>query len=92
MKREINDVTNPGHCCPGHDTYPADTFSSKRSKHARARDIKKEHRHVRRVKKHRLRNTPSEIIAGSDLEGRIPRFRNTSTTVDSGPFEGDTDS
>ncbi|EBX1873577.1 hypothetical protein DRD23_08690 [Salmonella enterica subsp. enterica serovar Enteritidis] len=92
MKREINDVIDPGSCCPGHDTFPADTYRSNRSKKARAEGIKKEHRHVRRVKKHRLRNTPSEIIAGSDLEGRILRFRNTSTTVDSGPLEGDSDS
>lgn len=55
MKREIIDVYYPGYCCPGHDDYPNDTYRSNRSIRARARDIKKEHRHARRVKKFLLR-------------------------------------
>lgn len=57
MKRQILSVC-PGYhttgCCPGHDTYPAETYKSNRSKRARSRDIKKEHRHFRRVMKQRL--------------------------------------
>jgi len=54
MKREITDVYYPGYCCPGHDDYPGDTYRNRRSKKARAKGIKKEHRHARRVKKHML--------------------------------------
>jgi len=51
MKREILkfkrglDISG---CCPGHDDWPHETYSSNRSKRARARDIGKEHRYVRR--------------------------------------------
>lgn len=38
-------------CCPGHDKFPNDSYNSRRSKKARARDIKKEHRMVRRILK-----------------------------------------
>lgn len=55
MRREICDVYNPGHCCPGHDKYPNDTYSNNRSKSCRAKGIKKEHRHARRVKKYLLK-------------------------------------
>lgn len=51
MKREIIDVYYPGYCCPGHDDYPRDTYRNRRSKKARSKSIKKEHRHARRVKK-----------------------------------------
>lgn len=55
MKREIlalrRDVSG---CCPGHDVYPDDTYSSNRSKRARSRDIGKEHRYVRRKLKEQL--------------------------------------
>ena len=51
MKREIALV--PGalksSCCPGHDTWPCETYSNRRSKRARARDKKLEHRYARRV-------------------------------------------
>ena len=51
MKREIMSV--PGavfDCrCPGHDTWPCETYSNRRSKRARARDKKLEHRYARRV-------------------------------------------
>lgn len=42
---------NPRHdqsCCPGHDTYPRDTYRSPRSKRAQARDTKLAHRAERR--------------------------------------------
>lgn len=51
MKREILDVYQPGHCCPGHDKYPSDTYKNRRSVSKRAEGIKKEHRHARRVKR-----------------------------------------
>lgn len=54
MKREITDVYYPGYCCPGHDDYPGDTYRNRRSKKARSKGIKKEHRHARRVKKQML--------------------------------------
>lgn len=54
MKREIVDVYNPGHCCPGHDKYPSETYKNRRSKIARSEGIKKEHRHARRVKRNNL--------------------------------------
>ncbi|EPX4280057.1 hypothetical protein ACH1ZL_06550 [Citrobacter freundii] len=54
MKREITDVFSPGSCCPGHDKYPADKYKNRRSVHARAEGIKREHRHSRRVKRHEL--------------------------------------
>jgi hypothetical protein len=38
-------------CCPGHDDWPRETYRGKRSKHARSRDIKKEHRYARRKTK-----------------------------------------
>lgn len=52
MKREIKNVKLGRHfggCCPGHDTYPDDSYANGRSKEARSRDKKKEHRHARRV-------------------------------------------
>lgn len=59
MKREIRDVC-PGidtdFCCPGHDTWPCEAYNNRRSIRRRAKDKKKEHRYVRRVKKHKLRN------------------------------------
>lgn len=36
-------------CCPGHDKYPCETYRNRRSKKARSRDIKREHRLVRRT-------------------------------------------
>lgn len=51
MKREIINYTKVGRCCPGHDNYPCETYSSRRSKKARARDKAKEHRHARRASK-----------------------------------------
>lgn len=50
MKREI--ITVLRHvtgCCPGHDKYPGDTYSSNRSKRARSRSKKNEHQHARSI-------------------------------------------
>lgn len=52
MKREI-DTLRSGHsgCCPGHDDYPTEKYSSRRSTKARSRDKTKEHKHVRTLNK-----------------------------------------
>lgn len=42
-------------CCPGHDDFPCETYSSRRSKRARSRDIKKEHRYVRKLQRRELK-------------------------------------
>lgn len=55
MKREILKLKrHVCGCCPGHDDYPNESYKSSRSKHARSRDIKKEHRHARRVQRQNL--------------------------------------
>lgn len=54
MRREIEVYKGPrrmDQCCPGHDDWPNDTYRNRRSKAARARDIKREHRYIRRVLK-----------------------------------------
>lgn len=43
-------------CCPGHDSYPNQTYRNRRSKKARARGIKQEHRAFRRIMKQRSRS------------------------------------
>jgi len=49
MKREILGLKRGvSSCCPGHDQFPDDTYKNNRSKRARSRDIKKEHRLARR--------------------------------------------
>jgi hypothetical protein len=50
-------------CCPGHDTWPNEVYKNRRSIRARARDIKREHRYVRRVLKGRLRNNMKLEVA-----------------------------
>ncbi|ANA49246.1 hypothetical protein PMW_121 [Pseudomonas phage phiPMW] len=55
MKREVKDLMRVYQCCPGHDDWPCDTYKNRRSKKARSRDIAKEHRYVRRVKKQNLK-------------------------------------
>lgn len=60
MKREI--LTMKRHvcgCCPGHDKFPAETYSSRRSKKARARNKKVEHQQVRTIQK---RNIALQLI------------------------------
>jgi hypothetical protein len=55
MKREIRQlVSNMDDCCPGHDSYPSDTYSSRRSKKARSKGIKREHKYVRHLVKQEL--------------------------------------
>lgn len=44
----------PG-CCPGHDILPAETYNSRRSKRARARDKKMGHQLARTRAKRVLR-------------------------------------
>lgn len=43
-----------GGCCPGHDEWPDDTYRSRRSKRARARDKKHEHKLARSILKRQL--------------------------------------
>lgn len=63
MKRELADLTRLENCCPGHDVYPTGTYSSNRSKRARSRDIKIEHRYVRRVKEQMLiKEVKNEVL------------------------------
>jgi hypothetical protein len=56
MKREIFEINRyASSCCPGHDKWPNEKYSSNRSTRARSRDIAKEHRYVRRIKKMKLK-------------------------------------
>lgn len=52
-------------CCPGHDNFPNETYSNRRSKRARARDNKLLHRTARARLKHELlqelRDLPEDI-------------------------------
>lgn len=41
-------------CCPGHDKFPSETYGSRRSKKARARDKQIEHQTVRSIRKRDL--------------------------------------
>lgn len=59
MRREIERIKLRKHvsgCCPGHDDFPIETYSSNRSKRARSRDKKKEHRFARRILNMVLKN------------------------------------
>jgi hypothetical protein len=63
MKREILDAKRGLHisgCCPGHDDFPIDSYRNRRSKHARSRDKKNEHKYVRRIKKLVLKTLTDE--------------------------------
>jgi hypothetical protein len=42
-------------CCPGHDKFPADTYSNRRSKKAQTRDTKVAHRMERRRVKQKVK-------------------------------------
>lgn len=66
MKREIVEICQPGWCCPGHDKFPGDTYRNNRSKRARSRGIKKEHRYVRRIKKTRLQREVNTFSLGEE--------------------------
>lgn len=41
-------------CCPGHDAWPVECYRNNRSKRARSKCIKREHRNARRVSKMKL--------------------------------------
>ena len=52
MKREISLVAGAlkdSRCCPGHEMWPCETYANRRSKRARSRDKKREHRYARHV-------------------------------------------
>ena len=53
MKRDIISLKGRAvsGCCPGHDTWPNESYENRRSKRARSRDKKREHRYVRRITK-----------------------------------------
>lgn len=58
MKREILEHKRKkkiNGCCPGHDEWPDETYSSRLSRKARSRDKKKEHKYVRLLRKQQLR-------------------------------------
>lgn len=42
-------------CCPGHDTFPSDTYENRRSKKARSRDKKLSNKMARHIFKQRDR-------------------------------------
>ena len=55
MRRELLVLKRTGvACCPAHDKYPADSYTNRRSRRARAQGKKKEHRLVRRAMKQRM--------------------------------------
>jgi hypothetical protein len=56
MKREIEMLKGAvvSDCCPGHDTYPVETYRNRRSKKARSRDKQIEHQHARSIQKQNL--------------------------------------
>ena len=57
MKREIliaKPFSGLSGCCPGHDTYPTETYGNRRSKKARARDKALEHQHARSIAKRNM--------------------------------------
>lgn len=43
-------------CCPGHDTFPSETYNNRRSKKAHSRDNKVMHRAERRKYYQKLKN------------------------------------
>lgn len=55
MKRELKQLQpRQDECCPGHDTWPNETYGNRRSKKARSRGIKREHKYVRTLAKRAL--------------------------------------
>lgn len=64
MKRELKDHWRGWYfygCCPGHDMFPVETYSSNRSKRARARDKKVEHQLARSIAKRKTRKEVLEL-------------------------------
>jgi hypothetical protein len=69
MKREILAFNrHVSGCCPGHDTFPDDTYKSNRSKQARSRDMKVEHQVVRRMHARALLKELNDFIELSDAD------------------------
>lgn len=61
MKRELKQVKpRQDECCPGHDTWPSDTYKNRRSKKARSKGKKKEHKYVRSIINRLLRREIKE--------------------------------
>ncbi len=55
MKRELKCIQPKQYeCCPGHDDWPCDSYKNRRSKRARSRDKKKEHKLARTLVKRAL--------------------------------------
>lgn len=64
MKRELLSLRRGDcGCCPGHDKFPSETYGSRRSKKARARDKQIEHQTVRSIRK---RDLAAEMRAADD--------------------------
>lgn len=56
MKRDLLKIRRgDSGCCPGHDTYPDDSYKNRRSKKARARGKQMEHKLVRQLHKRALK-------------------------------------
>lgn len=53
-------------CCPGHDKYPPDKYSSRRSQRARARDIRQSHGRARAEASDEIDKYIEQIIAGDE--------------------------
>ena len=70
MKRELKTLIHISECCPGHDKYPCETYRNNRSKKARARDIKKEHKLVRTLVKRNLKKEQRDYSVVADSEAR----------------------
>ncbi|MCP1540119.1 hypothetical protein [Methylorubrum extorquens] len=47
-------------CCPGHDTFPSETYNNRRSKRAQARDTKVQHQRARARSKSELHTAVEE--------------------------------
>jgi hypothetical protein len=69
MKRDILTVIRSTYgrgeiskCCPGHDVFPADTYRNRRSKAARSRDIKIEHRLARHIMNANIRDENGDWV------------------------------
>lgn len=62
MRRELLDHIRVSSCCPGHDHFPSDTYSSRRSKRARARDKKMEHQVARSKRRAGVRREVSALV------------------------------
>lgn len=75
MKRELDAIHRfHSDCCPGHDDYPNDTYSSNRSKRARAKGKTKEHKYVRTLVKRATSKEVKEILEHDNTDKNIIRF------------------